>query len=136
MHETEGLAVLNDAQAIEAVALGVLKEFLAEKIVGTAGGDDDGLGAVRQPALVVLEIQEAEQIAADRRGREQSGGEIDIEIIGLAERHVELGVGCAAPGQSRRHLARGNPPPHHGALGNKLVPRHELETFDIEGRNA
>ena len=68
LHEAESLPVLNHPQAVEAVALGVSKVFVAEKIVRTVGGDEDRLGAVRQLALVVLEIQHADQIAADGGG--------------------------------------------------------------------
>ena len=42
----------------------------------------------------------------------------------------------APPGcrERRRDLARGDAAPHHGALGDEFVPRHQVKAVDIEGR--
>ena len=63
--EAKNFPALNHAQAIEAVSRGRLVIFRAEKIVGTVRGDEDRLGAARQLALVLLQCDHAEQIAAD-----------------------------------------------------------------------
>ena len=55
--------------------------------------------------------------------REQRRREFDIEIVVLAERHVELGIGRARLGERRRDLARRHPPVHHGALRRGARPR-------------
>jgi hypothetical protein len=136
LYEAKSLPVLDHPQAVEAPALGLLEIFVAEKIVGSVGGYDDRLGAVRHPALVILEILQAEQIPADGAWREQPGHELDIEIVGLAERHVESDIGRARFGERRHNLARGHPPARHCALGEELVPGHEIEALDIEGRNS
>ncbi|PYR69230.1 MAG: hypothetical protein DMF88_06765 [Acidobacteria bacterium] len=73
-------------------------------------------------ALVVLEFQQAEQIAADRWRRDERGHEFDIEIVGPAERPIERDIRRARFGERRRHLARRHPRPHDGALGEKIVP--------------
>ena len=74
------------------------------------------MGAARQLALVILEFQQAEQIAADSGWRDERRHEFDIEIVARSERPVELDTGRARIGEGRRNLARGHPPSHHGAL--------------------
>ncbi len=136
LHEPESLPLLNHAQAIEAVALGLAKVFCAEKIVRTVGGDKDRVGAARQLALVVLEFQQAEQVAADGGWRDQRRHEFDVEIVARAERPIELDTGRARIGEGRRHLARGHPPLHHGALGEEVVPGLDAEALEIESRHG
>ena len=52
-----------------------------------------------------------------------------------AKRYVELGVGRARLGESRRNLARGHAPAHHSTLGEKRVPGREPEDLDSGSRS-
>src|SRR5262249_10042022 len=92
MDEPEGLPRLDDAQPIEPLALGFAIVLGAEEIVRSVGGDKDRLGTARYPAPVFLEITETKQIAADRGRRQQASDDLDVEIVGLAERHIERGT--------------------------------------------
>ena len=116
------------------MALRIEEELLAEKIVGALGGDEDCLGFGRHAPLVFLEIHHADQVAADGGRREQRGREGDVELVVLAERHVELGAGRARRRERRRDLARRHLPAQHGAGGDQRLPGFPAEHLDIEGR--
>ena len=135
LDEREGPIALHQAQAIEAPPFRFSEVFCAEKIIGPVGGHENGLRIGRKPAPVLFEIAQAQKIAADHRRRQQAGHELAIDLIGRAERHVELGVRRTRFRQRRRHLARGHAPPRHRALGDEVVPRHQLKALGVERRH-
>src|SRR5216684_2721362 len=132
--ELERLPILNDAQAIEA-PVRALKVSRAEKIVRTVGRNEDRLGVSRHLALEILEIDHADQIAADGGGREQRRREFDIEPVAPAHRHLELRTRRTRLVECRRNLARSHPPAHDGTGGEERGPGLAAEAFDIEGRS-
>ena len=133
--EAERFSVLDDAQAIEAMTLVVAKEFVALEVVAAGGGDEDRLRLIRHPALEILEIHHADQVAADRGGREQRGGEVDIKVVGTAERHVELSVGRAGLAECGGDIAHGDPPARP-PRGDKEFPGFAREAVNIERRGS
>ena len=112
------------------------KYFVPRKSYGPLEATKIAWAPLGSCALVVLEFQQAEQIAADGGWRDQRRHEFDIEIVARAERPVEPGTGRARIGERRRNLARGHPPSHHRALGEELVPGLDAEALEIEGRNV
>jgi hypothetical protein len=135
LHEAKRLPVLNDAQAIEAITLGLSKVFRAEKIVRPIRGDVDRLRTAPELLLVILEFHHAEQIAADGAWRDERGHEFDVEIVGRAERPIEFHVRCAGIGERRCDFARRDAPSDDRALGEEVVPRLDAEALEIESRN-
>ncbi len=107
----------------------------ADEVVGPVGGDENRRRPARQPRAVVLEIAQAEQVAADRGRRQQAGEELDIGFVGLAERHIEGGAARARRGERRRHLARRDAALRHRAGGVEVLPRHQAKAVDIERRH-
>src|SRR6185436_17576419 len=89
LHKAKRLATLYDPQAIEAPAFRLPEIFAAQKFVWPIPGEDDCPSSDRHPLLVFLDVLEANQAAAVGAWCEQPGHELDVEIIGLAERHVE-----------------------------------------------
>ena len=120
--EGERLVALHDADAVEPVAFGLAKMLGADEVVGPVGGDENRRSSAWQAGAVFLEISQAQQVAADGRGREQAGEELDIGLVRLAERHVEGGTACARRGERRRNLARRDAALRHRARGHEVLP--------------
>ena len=91
--EMVAAALLRHADAIEAIALGGAHIVVAEEIVRAGRRDRDHLRAGRKAAHVFVVAVEADEIAADRGGRQQRRVEIGVDAVRRSERH--LGRGCA-----------------------------------------
>src|SRR5215470_1886333 len=113
MEETDDMSVLHNANAVEAVVVRLPPVIGAMEIVRPIRSEEEHMTAVRNPASVFLKIAHAEQIAADRRRRQQAEKNLAIEIIGLAEGHFWRRVGCAGLGEGSRDFAGGHPQARH-----------------------
>src|SRR5262252_5385549 len=105
MDEADGLPVLHDANAVEAVVMRLPPMVGAMKIIRSVGRKKQHMAAVRDPPPVFLESAHAEQIAADCCRRQQAEKHLAVEIVGLAERHLWRHVSRARLGESGRDLA-------------------------------
>jgi hypothetical protein len=134
MDEADGAVALDDADAVEAVTVGLPEMAGAVKIVRPVRSHEDHVGALRNAIAEVFETTHAEHVGADRRRRHQAEEDLAVEIVRLAERHVEDRIGPARLRERGGDVSRGEAPVRRRTIGDKLVPRFQDKGVDIEGR--
>src|ERR1700753_1692488 len=127
--EAVRLVALNDANTIEPVC--------ADKIIRAFGSDENlrsQKAHVSAARAEIIPVATAEYILADGSRRREPGVNIEVSVVGVGERNIELSVRGTSLAKRRRDVAVGDDLVNHRALGEQVVPRHLPEAVGVDHR--